>query len=210
MDVNPPAGSRISVVSGGGGPVLVIPAPPGSSRYFMGLFLLFWLGLWAIGFNAAASQLWSGKGNAFLVFWLGAWTLGGLFAIASAYRSLRSPVPETIELKRSSIAYDSGVPPLQWDPWNFSGNRKSPVQAWRSVFPKRIRVDLERRQLQTLRLREFDTGNRLTVDVDSDRIEIAANASEVEREWLARLLTGRYSLLQATGGAETTPASRRR
>ena len=193
----------------GGDPVIVIPAPRGSSRYFAGLFLLFWLGLWAIGFNAAASQLWSGKGSAFLVFWLGAWTLGGLFAVASAYRAIRPPVPETIELKRSSVAYDSGVPPLQWDPWNSSGNRKGPIQTWRSVFPKRIRVDLGQRQLQSLRLRETESGNRLTVDVDSDRIDIAANASEVEREWLARLLAGRYSLPQAVGGTEATPASGR-
>jgi len=210
MDVNPPAGSQISVVRDGGDPVIVIPAPRGSSRYFMGLFLLFWLGLWAVGFNAAASQLWSGKGNAFLVFWLGAWTLGGLFASASVYRSFRPPIPETIELKRSSVGYDSGVPPLQWDPWSFSGNRKSPIRAWRLVFPKRIRVDLGQRQLQTLRLRETDAGNRLTVDVDSDRIDIAANASEVEREWLARLLAGRYSLPQATSGAEAPPAAWRR
>jgi hypothetical protein len=82
-DLNPPAGSKISVVSDGGDPVIVIPAPRGFSRYFLGLFLLFWLGLWTMGFNAAASQLWSGKGNAFLVFWLGAWTLGGLFAIGA-------------------------------------------------------------------------------------------------------------------------------
>ena len=210
MDLNPPAGSKISVVSDGGDPVIVIPAPRGFSRYFLGLFLLFWLGLWTMGFNAAASQLWSAKGNAFLVFWLGAWTLGGLFAIASAYRSFRSPVPETIELKRSRAVYDSGVPPLQWEPWNKSANRKNPFQAWGSVFPKRIRVDLERRQLQSLRLRETESGNRLTVDVDSDRIEIAANATEVEREWLARLLTGRYALTQAIAGTEAPPALGRR
>lgn len=210
MDVNPPAGSRISVVRDGADPVIVIPAPRGSSRYFLGLFLLFWLGLWTLGFNAAVSELWSGKGNAFLVFWLGGWTVGGLFAITTAYRSFRPPVPETIALKRSSVAYDCGVPPLQWDPWNISKNRKSPMQSWRSVFPKRIRVDLGQRQLQTLRLRETDTGNRLTIDIDSDRIDIASNASEVEREWLWRLIASRYSLPQATGGAEVLPAAWRR
>jgi hypothetical protein len=46
-------------------------------------------------------------------------------------------------------------------------------------------------------LRETESGNRLTIDVDAARLDIAATASEVEREWLARLLAQRYSLPQA-------------
>jgi hypothetical protein len=53
-----------------------------------------------------------------------------------------------------------------------------------------------------LRLRETESGNRLTIDVDAARIDIAPTASEVEREWLARLLAQRYSLPQVFG----TPA----
>jgi hypothetical protein len=205
MDFNLPAGSTISVSHDSGEPIVVIPPPRNSSRYFTGLFLLFWLGLWAMGFKAAASDLWSGKGNAFLVFWLGAWSLGGVFAVSVLYRVFRPSVPETLVLRRSDVAYDAGIPPLQWDQW--SGNRKNPVQAWRSAFPKRVRVELDRRRLQSLRLRETESGNRLTVDVDSDRVEIAANASEVEREWLARLLAARYSLPQVLAGGGQVTAS---
>ncbi len=69
------------------------------------------------------------------------------------------------------------------------------------MFPKRRQADLDRNELQSLRLRETESGNRLTVDVEAQRIEIAATASEVEREWLARLLARRYSLPQMTGNA---------
>jgi hypothetical protein len=47
------------------------------------------------------------------------------------------------------------------------------------------------RRLQALRLRETESGNRSTINVDARRFDIAAAASEVEREWLARLLARR-------------------
>jgi hypothetical protein len=52
------------------------------------------------------------------------------------------------------------------------------------MFPKRTRVELDRRKLQSLRLRETNEGNRLTVDADALRLDIAPSASEIEREWL--------------------------
>jgi hypothetical protein len=54
MDLNPPAESKISIVSDGADPVIVIPAANSPARYFTGLFLLFWLGGWAFGFKSAA------------------------------------------------------------------------------------------------------------------------------------------------------------
>ena len=62
------------------------------------------------------------------------------------------------------------------------------------MFTKRTRVELDRRNLQSLRLRETNDGNRLTVDVDALRLDIAQSASEIEREWLYELLAKRYSL----------------
>jgi hypothetical protein len=197
MDISPPAGSKISVVSDGADPIIVIPAPSSPMRYFTGLFLLCWLGGWFLGESHAVSEIISGKASAFLIFWLGAWTLGGAFAAYSAYRSLRPPIPETLQLQRSSIGYDSGLPPVQFNSWRNSNT----LSNWRSVFPKRVLADLDRSELQSLRLRETESGNRLTVDVEAERIEIASGASEVEREWLARLLARRYSLPQVFGGA---------
>jgi hypothetical protein len=198
MDLTPPAGSKISITTEGTDPTIVIRAAASVSRYFTGLFLLFWLGMWTIGFRSAASQILSGTANAFIVFWLGGWTLGGIFAAYALYRSFRPPVPESLELKRNSVTYDSGIPPVQFGP---SWRSKNPRDTWSSTFPKRVRVDLDRRQLQSLRLRETESGNRLTIDVDAARIDIAPTAGEVEREWLASLLAQRYSLPQVLGNA---------
>jgi hypothetical protein len=194
MDLKPPAGSRITIATDGPDPAIVIPNSGGATQYFTGLFLLFWLGMWTIGFRDVGSKVVSGNANAFLVFWLGAWTVGGIFAALSLYRIFRPGVPESLTLKRNSVTYDSGIQPLQFN--TYSRYRK-PKDTWNSLFPKRIRADFDQRQLQSLRLRETDSGNRLTIDADAARLEIARAASEVEREWLVRLLAQRYSLPQA-------------
>ena len=66
MDMHPPAGSEISIQQDAAGPTVVIPAKGSSTRYFGGVFLLFWLGGWAFGFQSALTTLLSGKGNAFI------------------------------------------------------------------------------------------------------------------------------------------------
>ena len=68
------------------------------------------------------------------------------------------------------------------------------------MFPKRTRVELDRHKLQSLRLRETNEGNRLTVDADAVRFDIAQSASEIEREWLYQFLAKRYSLPSPQGG----------
>jgi hypothetical protein len=197
MDMTPPEGSEISINYDDGDPTIIIPARGSASRYFGGVFLLFWLGGWAFGFKSASSQLMSGKGNLFIVFWLGGWTVGGILAALTAYRTLRPTVPETLQLKRGSVAYDSGIPPLEFNTYQ---RRTSTRDYWNSLLSRRNRADLNRLQLQTLRLRETESGNRLTIDIDARRIELASQAGEVEREWLARLLSKRYGLTQALPG----------
>ena len=193
MDLTPPSGSKIVVTTSGADPVITIPqASGGPMRYFAGLFLIFWLGLWSVGFGTAASKLWSGgsesvAANGFLLFWIGAWTLGGAYAMFVLYKMFRPSIPESLRLMPDGVAYDSGVPPLQWNSgWSYQS------EAWRSLFSKRLRVELDRQQLQSLRLRETDSGNRLTVDADAARIDVARSVSEIEREWLNRLLATRY------------------
>jgi hypothetical protein len=158
-------------------------------RYFVGLFLLAWLGGWLAGFIGAVWQLSSGKAPAVLVIWLAGWTVGGAFAMYSLYRLFRPSVPESLRLMPNSVSYDSGVPPFQ----AYSGYA-SRKDAWKSMFPKRTRAELDRQKLQSLRLRETNDGNRLTVDVDALRLDMAQSASEIEREWLYQLLAKRYSL----------------
>jgi hypothetical protein len=189
MDLQPPAGSKISIATGGADPTIVIPSAGGTARYVTGLFLLFWLGMWTITWRDVSKVI-SGNADAFLVFCLCGWTVGGIFAAFTLYRAFR----ETLELKRNSVTYDSGIPPVQFGSFRRYKNTRD---AWSAAFPKRVRVELDRRQLQSLRLRETESGNRLTMDVDAARIDIAPTASEAEREWLARLLAQRYSLPQA-------------
>jgi hypothetical protein len=197
MDLNPPAGSQISVDRNNLDPVIVIPATASSTRYFGGVFLLFWLGGWVMGETSAITQLMSGKGGAFIIFWLCGWTIGGILAALTAYQIFRPTVPETLQLKRGSVAYDSGIPSFEL---NKNTGKKGIRDYWSSLLSKRLRTDLDRQQLQTLRLRETETGNRLTIDLGAQRVELASGDSEVEREWLARLLARRYGLPQVLPG----------
>jgi len=159
-------------------------------RYFMGLFMVFWLGGWFWGLRAALSQVWSGNAPAFVIFWLVAWTLGGVYAMYMVYRAFRPSVPESLKLMANGLAYDSGVPPLQ-SSFGYASRSRSD---WRSLFPKRTRLEIDWQNLQSLRLRATNGGNRLTVDVGVLRIDIAGSAGEIEREWLYQLLAQRYSL----------------
>src|SRR5262249_23020800 len=142
--------------------------------------------------------------NPFLLFWLAAWTIGGAMAAAFLYRLLRPSVPETLRLGISGLVYDSGIPPLRYSTYGYSvrssGGRKD---AWGSLFPKRTIVTIDRRQLQSLRLRDTDSGNRLTVDAGAERLDLAQNAGEVEREWLYGVLAEKYGVSAEPGDGGT-------
>jgi hypothetical protein len=201
MNLMPPAGSTISVSTESSDPVITIPAGSGGAmRFFGAAFLVFWLGGWTVGFASAGHQVLSGTPSPFIIFWLCAWTIGGGFAVVYLYRLLRPSVPETLRLGISSVAYDSGIPPFRNNYYGYgarpSGWRKD---AWASLFPKRTVVTIDRRQMQTLRLRDTETDNRLTVDAGAERLDLARDASEVEREWLYRVLAEKYGV-----SAETT------
>jgi len=188
----PPAGSRLNVKSNDGDPVIVIPSDGGRMRYVVGVFVLCWLGGWFFGFRSALTQLLSGTAPAgptgFLYFWLAFWTLAGAFTVFYLYRLVRPSVPETLTLKFDRVIYDSGIPPLRLS--YYQNERVS----WKELFPKRTIVELDWRQLASLRLRETDAGNRLTVDANASRIDLASTGSEIDREWLYQVLAERYSL----------------
>jgi hypothetical protein len=188
MIPRPPEGSTISVAAIGSEPTVVVPYPKGGiGQYGICLFLLFWLGGWAYGLHSVLAEISAGKGNLFLWFWLGGWTLGGAFAAYSVYRIIRGPEPETFGLTKTSVRYDSGIPPFE-----IKQGTKNSGWNWSSYFPKRVRVELDRRKLQTLELRQTDSGNRLTVDNGAMRLDLARQATEIEREWLYKVLAERY------------------
>jgi hypothetical protein len=76
--MTPPANSKIAVSTDRmGNPLLTLPTQSGFMRYFIGAFLLFWLGGWAMGEFSVMRELVTGHAKAapFLLFWLGAWTI---------------------------------------------------------------------------------------------------------------------------------------
>lgn len=63
-------------------------------------------------------------------------------------------------------------------------------------------------EIQSLRLREIEGGNRLTIDQGNRRVELAVGVTEIEREWVHRVLHEVYRLGgRAAGGDSDSPVS---
>jgi hypothetical protein len=188
--LNPPAGSRLSVIWTDGSPT-ILAAPPrrGGGMAFAAAFLLFWLAGWSYGGFAVAGQAMSGAWSWFEATWLGGWALGEAFALYALYRIVRPPIPERFVARADRLDYDSGLGP----PQPYAGyNRDS----W--SWPKRTRRAFTRADLDTLRLRETSDCNRLTVDAGAERYDLAKAGTDVEREWLYRALAQYYRLPRAS------------
>jgi len=196
MRVASPPGLQISIATNETGtPVIVIPAPqiPVPSRTFALLCLLIFPVLFAswLYLTMSVISLWpKGPFDALFLLLSGA---AGLTYIYQVFRVLRPTVPETLQLEKSGIEFDGGVWPFAFSPAR--RNRPDSDGFGRSgFFPKRTRCAISSEQLQSLRLRELMHGNRLTVDVETQRIEIGQGMTDVGREWLARTLANRYCL----------------
>jgi len=189
MKQSPPQGSKIEVGMLNGRQHIVLPhGSAGAMRFFIGAFLLFWLGGWFMGFTSATNKIISGEGNTFLFFWLGGWSLGGVFAIYFIYRVFRKSIPEQLLLDKPNMSLDTGIPPFKM---NF--NMTSQKEHWKTMFPKRKKIEFTHSDLKSIQLRETGSSNRLTIDQGSERIEIAISATEIEREWLFKYLQENYS-----------------
>ena len=188
MNQSPPQGSQISVGYSGVHTSVSVPHGSGGTlRFVIGLFLLAWLGGWTVGFVSAGSKVLSGEANAFIIFWLAGWSLGGVFAVYFLYRVFRPSIPEQWILNKPSMSLDTGIPPFKM---NFSMTNH--MEYWKSMFPKRKRAEFTSDEMSSLQLRETDSGNRLTIDQGSQRIELASSSTEIEREWLYQYLKENY------------------
>ena len=188
MGSTPPQGSKITIDTVNGHQQILVPHGSGGiMRYFIGIFLLFWLSGWFMGFTNAFSTIISGEGGTSLIIWLGGWSLGGLFAGYMIYRVFQKSIPEQLLLNCPSLSLDTGVPPMKLEL-----SVRSQKEYWKSIFPKRKRIEFTPSDLKTMKLRETDSGNRLTIDKGAERIEIAIAATEIEKEWLFRHLQKIY------------------
>lgn len=182
-----PEGSKIRIDQSNVHRIIIPHGSASILRCFIGLFIFFWLGGWFFGFKSVAPQVFRGEGDGFQMFWLGGWIIGGIVTAYFLFRILRPSVSESLVLLPSGIKYDSGRPPFQIH-FNFINQR----EVWGSLFPKRIKTEINRDQIKTLSLKETDSGNRLTVDMGSKRIDIGVAATEIEREWLFESLKYQY------------------
>lgn len=191
MIIKAPDNSNISVDQKESHPKIIINhGSGGAMRIFLSIFLICWLGGWAVGWVSTAEEILNGKSGAdfFLIFWICGWTVGGLFAFWFLYRLLRPSISETILLEMKQIQYDSGIKPFIMS-FGFVGMG----DYWKQMFPKRKLFTIPSSNLNTLQLREHANGNRLTVDIGTERLELATSATEIEREWLYRILKEKYS-----------------
>jgi hypothetical protein len=161
----------------------------GIIRFFIAGFILFWLGGWFVGFSSALGEIVSGKGSFFLIFWLGAWSLGGIFAVYLLYCLFRKPVPQQLLFNKPNLSLDTGTAPFNAR-FHVPHKQRKP---WESLCSKRKRVEFSPEELKSLKLRNTEHGNRLTIDKGNERFEIASQATEIEKEWLFNYLQAAYS-----------------
>jgi len=196
MSINLPPGLSILLETNETGtPVIVIPAPQISrvQRYlclsFLLLFSAFLIG-WPVVFARPTGLVRPDEPFTMLALVVSGFVL--LVAALPLYRTLRPPVPESLQLLSSGVEFDGGVWP--YEP-AFTMMRQRISWFGRSgMFPTRIRCTISIEELQSLRLREFMHGNNLAVDIEGSRIEIGQGSTDVGREWLARTLANRYRL----------------
>jgi hypothetical protein len=154
---------------------------------FVGIFMICWLGGWAVGWLSVALLVLAGKANTFLIFWLCGWTIGGIFVAREVYRIFRPTVPEQITLHRRKMFWDHGREP----PKISLGQH---TFRWQDVFKTRLQnEEFSLQDLGTLNLQKTSDGNRLTIDKGVHRIDLASHATEIEREWLFQYLKSTYA-----------------
>jgi len=199
MTITPPEGSKISVLTTDiDAPTIVIPMEVTAMGYLHVIFVRAWfvacVALLTMFVTKFIPGVWSGadapsSGISVFVLGLIAGVIArGVYIALPLSNDLRPAVPASLRLAQEGIDFDSGIQPTAASACSIEG-RNMPDNS-----TKRIRRKLDRGQLKSMRLRQFETGSRLTVDVENERIEIARGATDVECEWLFRLLVDRYQL----------------
>lgn len=196
------------------------------ARLLIAGFLCLWLAGWAAGEWSAIAQLWrignkGGAGNlfaqGFLLFWLVGWTIGGLVAIVILFAILWPSRPERLILTPDALQYrpgwgatmsastddDDDIAPgttrQELLRRKFrrrraaAGNTADPAAALRGLRGRTV----PKETLSPPRFERLDGGWRLSFDCGTDRVEIGAALTDLERLWLFDVLefwrTGRLS-----------------
>lgn len=158
----------------------------GAARYLVVLFLLAWLGGWAIGEYSVATQILNGQIDPFLIFWLIGWTVGGIFAMCSVYFLARPAKPEKIILDAASLTFEAGTPILAGMAFQ-RANKREDKDDFAPVNSKSKYV-VPRKDVGEIKLERVGERQRLTFDYGAERVEVGFFLKEPEREWLFSVL----------------------
>jgi len=85
---------------------------PMKRSWFAILFLVFWLGMWQMGWRDTAKQLSKDPAQPFLLFWIAGWTLGGIWAVAWCLRMLAGQ--DIVTVKEDTFDIRKQVLALGW------------------------------------------------------------------------------------------------
>jgi hypothetical protein len=177
----PPTDSRIQVQNDFNSTLLSWQNPTGGlKRYLILLFLIAWMGGWAMGEKSAISSIAKGDSAVvFLVFWLAGWTVGGIFCVATIFRLAQPARPERILLDQLILSWEPGT-----DHLDLLSRRRSPLQLFEPARSCRV----TKKEIREIKLERDDERQRLTFDYGSKRIEVGKYLEEPEREWLFSVL----------------------
>lgn len=161
--------------------------PRGSaSRYLIVIFMLAWLGGWAVGLYSVGNTLLSGNLNPFLIFWMIGWTVGGLMAMRNVYFLARPAKPERLVIDSISLNIQKGTSPFAGVSWGIEKKDKdSSLPIFQKVKNKYL---IPKKDIGDIKLERIGERQRLTIDYGSERIEIGEFLQEPEREWLFETL----------------------
>lgn len=181
--------SSLPIVSCSDGALeITIPTrdPPGSglpTRIFTLLFMLAWCIGWFAGAYREYHAADASSADRLMAVLMGLLGLGFAgFMLVQVFRNGRA---EVLRLYPDRIELQTGVPPVGYG----YSHPEQPPQA-RSSRQLSITREIVH---DTLRLRETSNSNRLTVDLDHERLDLARDATELQREWLHQLLQQCYS-----------------
>jgi hypothetical protein len=183
IDLPKPIGSTIEVQRDFNSIALSWKNPSGGfARYGSLLFLLAWMGGWALGEKSALTEVVEGKGGGFLIFWLTGWTVGGLFCAAMIFKLARPSRPEKLTLDTLHLMYEPGTQTIA--PF---GNQEKNSNALEMFRPSKS-YKAGKNEIGEIRIDRVGERQRLSFDYGAKRIEVGEHLEEPEREWLLAVL----------------------
>ncbi|WP_417431874.1 hypothetical protein [Kiloniella sp.] len=113
--------------------------------------------------------------------------IGKLYLILLFLRVMSPSTPEELILGPSYLIFDTGLPPFDLD-------ELSRIKQTQMLFQKRQKHTFSLDDITTLTLRNTENGNRLTIDQNGNRINLATAANEQEKKWLYNYLKDTYPI----------------